>query len=265
MYYGDCRWVDIEALDKIKVVAVCPLASLEQHGHHLPLLTDTYLVTGVAEGVHKKLKDKIALTPTLWLGASDHHLDFPGTLTVPNTLYTEMIKNMARCLVKAGFRRIFFLNGHGGNVVPGVNALTEMANSSDACDETLMVLSSYWTIAKPVLAPQRHGMQSPQLSHACEYETSMMLHLQKKLVVMKCAKASPPAIHSPYYHMEHGGRVEVAGRFYRKTETGAMGHPELATAEKGKSLLNAIISEVSAFIEDFATWKDLPVLGPNPR
>ncbi|MBI2194178.1 MAG: creatininase family protein [Planctomycetes bacterium] len=263
MRYGDCRWVDIAAVDKKKVVVVCPLASLEQHGHHLPLLTDTYLVTGVAEEVHKRLKDKILLTPALWLGASDHHLDFPGTVTVPNTLYTQMIQNMARCFVKAGFRRIFFLNGHGGNVVPGVNALTELANSCDSCDDTLMVLSSYWTIARPVLSPDKHGMATPQLSHACEYETSMMLHLQKKLVVMKCAKASPPAIDSPFYHMEHGGRVDVAGRFYRKTETGAMGHPELATPEKGESLLRAIVAEVCAFIEDFSTWRDLPVLKPG--
>ncbi|MEO2045830.1 MAG: creatininase family protein [Pirellulales bacterium] len=93
--------------------------SAEQHGHHLPLLTDTYLVTEVAERVEQTLLDKVLLTPTLWLGASDHHLDFPGTISVPNTFYVEMIKNMVRCFVKAGFRRVLLLNGHGGNIAPG--------------------------------------------------------------------------------------------------------------------------------------------------
>jgi hypothetical protein len=79
--YGDKRWIDIDAMDKDRVVVVCPIGSLEQHGHHLPLLTDTYLVTEVAERVEKKLSDKVLLTPTLWLGASDHHLDFPGTVS----------------------------------------------------------------------------------------------------------------------------------------------------------------------------------------
>ncbi|MCH8840098.1 MAG: creatininase family protein, partial [Planctomycetes bacterium] len=83
MRYGEKRWIDIDAMDKDRVVVVCPIGSLEQHGHHLPLLTDTNLVTEVAERVEKKLSDKVLLTPTLWLGASDHHLDFPGTVSVP--------------------------------------------------------------------------------------------------------------------------------------------------------------------------------------
>jgi creatinine amidohydrolase len=260
MYYGDCRWVEIQELDKGRVVVVCPLASLEQHGHHLPLLTDTYLVTAVAEGVHRKLRDRILLTPTLWLGASDHHLDFPGTVTVPNTLYTEMIKQMVRCFVRAGFTRVLLLNGHGGNVTPGLNAITELSNSCDACDAAHLALASYWTIAAPVMGAERHGMQSKQLSHACEYETSMMLQLHKDLVVMSHAKASPPVVSTPFYHSEQLGRLSVAGRFHRRTETGAMGRPDLATAEKGASLLAAIVDEVAACIEDFAAWPDRPVL-----
>ena len=131
MRYGDCRWVDIDAMDKDGVVVVCPIAALEQHGHHLPLLTDTYLATEVAERVEQAVPDKVLLTPTLWVGASDHHLDFPGTVSLPNTLYVEVIKNVVRCFVRAGFRRILLLNGHGGNIAPGTVAITELANECD--------------------------------------------------------------------------------------------------------------------------------------
>ncbi|MDA0837351.1 MAG: creatininase family protein [Planctomycetota bacterium] len=260
MIYGDQRWIDIRDVDKENTIVVCPLASLEQHGHHLPLLTDTYLVTGIADRVHEKLGDKIALTPTLWLGASDHHLNFPGTITVQNTLYTEMIKSVLRCFVRAGFRRIFFLNGHGGNLTPGSNAITDMVNSCSDCDEALITIGSYWNIAKPVMSAEMHGMESKQLSHAGEYETSMMLHFQKDLVHMKQAKGHHPVIDTPFFSTENLGRVGLGGRFYRQSATGALGKPEKSTAKKGKSLVNAIVNEVCAFIEDFATWNFLPIL-----
>ncbi len=260
MRYGDCRWIDIDAVDKDHVVVVCPTASMEQHGHHLPLLTDTYLVTEVAERVQRKLSDKVLLTPTLWLGASDHHLDFPGTVTVPNTLYVEMVKNIVRCFVKAGFRRMLFLNGHGGNMAPGEVAITEMSNSTDECDGAMVVFSSYWTIAGPAFEPRKHGIESPEVTHACEYETSMMLATHHNLVRMEDAKAGPPVIDSPFFHSERGSRVSLASRFHRLTATGAMGQPHLGTPQKGESLLSAAADEVAAFIDDFLTWTQPRVL-----
>jgi creatinine amidohydrolase len=257
MRYGDHRWPEIEAFDKDRVVVVVPIASLEQHGHHLPLLTDTYLATAVAERVHERLTDRILLTPTLWLGASDHHLDFPGTISVPNSLYVEMIKSITRSLVRAGFRRIFFLNGHGGNVAPGETAITEAANECDRCDAALIALGSYWTIAAPAMKAEQHGMTQHQLSHACEYETSMMLALHGQLVKLDLAHGhthrpvSPPA------------GVRVAGRFHRMTASGALDTPEFATAEKGESLLAAITEEVARFVQQMLDWPHRQVLKPS--
>ena len=197
MKFGNQCWVDVEAANKDKVV-VLPLGSFEQHGHHSHLLTDTYLVTAVAEQVEAELSDQIYLLPTLWLGASDHHLDLPGTVSVPNSLYTQMIKNMVRSIAKAGFQRVLLLNGHGGNVTPGTQAITELTNESDRYNEMWLALSSYWTLASPVMTAEQHDMESQQLSHACEYETSMMLYLQGELVRMDRVTASPPLVDSKY-------------------------------------------------------------------
>jgi creatinine amidohydrolase len=257
MHYGDLRWIDVDAADRENLVVVCPLGSLEQHGHHLPLLTDTYLVTAVADRVHERLADRICLLPALWLGASDHHLDFPGTVSASNTLYTAIIKDVLRSLVRGGWRRIFFLNGHGGNVAPGETAITAAANACDRCDAALIALSSYWTIAAPAMNPAAHGMHSPTLTHACEYETSMMLHVRGQVVKMDAARGTgdEPASHPT---------VRLAGRFHRKTETGALGRPELATAAKGRSLLEAIAAEVAATIDDFSRWP-LPTIQKPAR
>ncbi len=253
MKYGDGCWVDIEQSDKNKVVVI-PLGSMEQHGHHSPLLTDTYLVTAVAERVERELREETYFLPTLWLGASDHHLDLPGTTSVPNHVYTLVIKNIVRSISRAGFRRIFFLNGHGGNVIPGTQAITELANESDEYNELWMALASYWSVASPVMAAENHGMQTQQLTHACEYETSMMLWLHGEIMRMDRVTSSPPLLDSPFFHSEHGGRINVAKRMSTWTPTGAMGGPQHATAEKGESLLNAITGEVASFLRNFATW-----------
>lgn len=260
MQYGDCRWVDIEAANKEEVVVVCPVAALEQHGHHLPLLTDTYLVTEVAERVERALPEKVLLTPTLWMGSSDHHLDFPGTVSLSASLYVQVLKQTVRCFIRAGFRRILLLNGHGGNIAPGQVAITELANDCDQADELLLAFSSYWELAG--YGPDEHGLETPFVSHACEYETSMMLVVAGELVHMDQARAGVPVIDTPFFHSELGGRVTVAGRFHRLTETGAMGSPEKATPEKGESLLAAGAREVAAFVEEFVTWNHRVVLKP---
>ena len=260
MRYGEGRWVDIEELDKEKVVVVCPLAALEQHGHHLPLLTDTFLVTEVAERAEKANSENILLTPTMWLGSSDHHLDFPGTISIPATLYIDVVKNIIRCFVKAGFGRILFLNGHGGNVAPGQVAITEMVNSCDEAEAVSIAFASYWTLAGDAFSPEKHGMQSPQVTHACEFETSMMLVVRKELVHLNAVKSHPPVIESKFFHSEQGGRVSVANRFRRLTATGAMGKPEHAPAEKGESLLAAAAKEVCSFVDEFLGWPQRPVL-----
>ena len=256
MLYGDLRWIDIEFLDKDDKVVVCPLASMEQHGHHLPLLTDTYLVTSVAESVHEAHPDNVLLLPTMWLGASDHHMDFPGTVSVSNEYFSNIVSSLTASFVSSGFWKILFLNGHGGNVAPAEVAITQMADDSQECNEAYVVMASYWTIAAESLANAQHGMSQPSLAHACEYETSLMLHLQKHLVTMESAvgygesqPATPPG-------------VRVAGRFNMKSETGALGSPELATPEKGESLFNAVVEDVSKLVEEMIDWPLREVLGP---
>jgi creatinine amidohydrolase len=256
MLYGHLRWTDIEALEKDELVVVCPLASMEQHGHHLPLLTDTLLVTAVAERVHDRLGESMLLAPTLWLGASDHHSDFPGTVTVSNKLFAEMVQSITASLVSAGFWKILFLNGHGGNVAPGEIAITQMADDSDECNEAYIVLASYWTVAADAMSAKRHGMTQPSLSHACEYETSLMLHLHERIVVMPNARGT--TIERP----DVPAGVRVAGRFNLFSETGALGSPELATAAKGESLLAAIVDEVAALVQKMSAWPERMAAGP---
>jgi len=97
-------------------------------------------------------------------------------------------------------------------------------------------------------------MTSPQLTHACEYETSMMLHLHGPLVHQDRAVEGQPPLKSMYWGEGSKGLVSAYKRFRRQTTSGSMGLPSAATADKGESLISAITEKVVAFVEEFQTW-----------
>src|SRR5438445_10870133 len=97
-------------------VVVAPIAACEQHSEHLPTITDTILVTGVAEGVERKLPRDVLLLPTLWFGASSHHLRFGATLSAEVDTHIDILCDLLTPLLDDGYQRVMLLNGHGGNI-----------------------------------------------------------------------------------------------------------------------------------------------------
>lgn len=261
MLWHEQTWPKIKAADK-QIPVVLPLGSVEQHGHHLPVFVDTLQVTQIAQQVEQTLGSRVLLLPTLWLGCSEHHMDFPGTVSVPASLYSPMIKSMARSVLRAGFRRIFFLNGHGGNEVPGAQALTEYVGESDEANDAYLVFASWWQVGQQAIKPDRHNMTTPFISHACEYETSMMLAIRPDLVDSRAIVDAKPAVNNAWWQSEYGGRVKVFRRFARLTAAGSMGSAKAATPEKGRQLVDAVASDVVAFLKDFADWPELKQIGP---
>src|SRR5436853_3017411 len=105
MQLGERNWR--EAGDLKGKVVVAPIGSLEQHGHHLPLLTDSLIGAEVARRAEAELGDAALFLPTLWVGASDHHRAFPGTVSISNSVYVDVLIDMLESLIGSGFRRIF--------------------------------------------------------------------------------------------------------------------------------------------------------------
>lgn len=239
-----------------KMIAVLPLASVEQHGRHLPVITDTALVTEVARRAERALPRLVALLPTLWVGSSHHHMKFPGTVSITSATYIQVLVDMVECLARAGFRRIFLLNGHGGNITPGHEALYRLNQKWSGPREPWVAFSSYWHTASRELAAQKF-MKRPALTHACEYETSMMLALRTDWVKMKLAKGEVRSRGSKFYVLDGSSpsRVSVSEGFHQFTGTGSMTSPELATAEKGRKLFDLISPVVIECLKDFSKWK----------
>ena len=263
MWWHEQSWPRIEQLDK-QIPVVLPLGSCEQHGHHLPLFVDSIQVEEIATNVEKALGDRVLVLPTQWLGSSHHHKDFPGTITLSPSLYTSLVQEMARSILRAGFRRLFFLNGHGGNQVPGAQALTELVAEDDLADDAYLSFGSWWHVGRDSITPQGLGLESPHVTHACEYETSFMLAVRPDLVHLDKAREGDPVLKSDWFTFEDGGRVSVYRRFHRMTASGSMGKPSAASGEKGSAILDAVVRDVVAFLEDFASWPALrPLKAPG--
>lgn len=263
MLWHEQSWPKLDKMDRQTPVIV-PVASCEQHGRHLPVFVDSLQVTHIAEHAEKRMSSEVLLTPTLWLGSSHHHLDFPGTISVTPTLFSEMIKQIAQSIMRAGFKRIVFLNGHGGNHVPVSQALGELVCASDDADGRHFALATWWILAaeqlKGIVEPQ--GFVTPNLSHACEWETSTTLHMRPELVDLAAAVEYEPVLQNDWFDtaFERKACVTLFNRFHRWTKAGNLGSPRSATAVKGKAILDTATEQLVRFVRDMRKWPDRPPL-----
>lgn len=260
MKWDELSWPQIESLCK-KIPVVIPLGSIEQHGRHLPLVVDTLQVGAIADGAEQHIKDEAIFLPPLWLGCSEHHQDFPGTLSLMPSIYSSVVTGVVQSVLRAGFSRILLLNGHGGNEVPAVQALNELIAKDPVAESAQLCFASWWHLAGDAISAEAIGMETPAISHACEYETSLSLHLRPDLVDMTGVE-SPPPLQDRWSHSWYGGKVRNFHRWHRLTSSGSMGNPRAASAEKGRRLLDAVIEVVVEFVRDLAHRPDTPVLKP---
>lgn len=255
MQYGDYTAKDMA--DLTDRVAVLPLGSMEQHGHHLPLLTDSMIGGEIMRRAEAEVGDAALFLPMLWVGASDHHRAFPGTVSVSNNVYVQMLEDMLESLIGSGFRRILLVNAHGGNITPGGMALYNVQNRHRDRMDLWLVFCTWFGVAAPQIAAI-DDLQQKHVSHACELETSMILQLRPELVKMDAARGTNIPFESAFYSPDssRASRVNVASMFEQVTAIGALGHPETATTEKGEQLFEATVTEVVALIGEVESWPD---------
>ena len=239
MRFAEMTAPEIRVLPRETTLILAPIAACEQHSEHLPVYTDSILVNAVADGVEKALPDRVVLLPVLWMGASEHHLPFGGTLTASLSTYELMLMELLTPLLLGGFRRLMLLNGHGGNIDPLHIALRRL---DTMFPQAILTGAAYWEIADKEIGAICEGPRKV-MGHACEIETSMMMHLRPDLVrndkIADDPDLTPEALKGLFW----------ARNFARRTNKGAVGHPRLATAEKGKLMLDAAISGVSRVVE----------------
>jgi creatinine amidohydrolase len=245
MQLQEMSWPAVGALSK-DVPVVLPIAALEQHGHHLPVFTDSLLLGEVVRRASERLGDRVLWAPLTWLGNSHHHLDYAGTLSASPRLYLDLLADLLENLLTHGFRRLVLLNGHGGNVVPASQAIFEARQRHRQRSDLLLLSATYWSLGD-VADLAAAGFEQTRMGHACEWETSMILRLAPHLVGDLSRVAPVP----------FGAGFEPATRAWTTRDRSAPGHignPRAATPEKGELLFRAFSDNAVAFVERVKAW-----------
>lgn len=233
MELSKLKYPELEELSKeYKLKALLPTGSTEQHGPHLPIGSDAIISDEICKYVSKNRND-ILLLPLISYGYSEHHMGFPGTITLKFETVEKVVKDIGYSLNRHNIKRFIVANGHGGNKEPAFKALSELKVEKKEMDISLFNLENQDFISR------KAGY------HANDYETSVMLYIRPELVDMsKACKEFPLKMTRTTYDIR------------RYLKSGVWGDPTTATAEKGKDYFDVMASALIEHIDsETPTWE----------
>ena len=236
---------EFRGLDPMAVIAVLPIAAVEQHGPHLPVGVDAMINRGLLETLIARLPEDIdvRILPVQEVGKSNEHLAGPGTLTLPPGVLIEAWTELGLSVARAGLRKIVIVNSHGGNdEIMGIVARELRVRAG------MLAVKCHWSrLRRPEglysAREQAHGI------HAGDMETSVMRHLRPDLVDMARARDFVSVAEQDarrYALLRPTGPVAYAWMAGDLNPDGAVGEAHLATAEKGRATAACY---VDAFID----------------
>ncbi len=230
-------------------LAVLPIGSLEQHGPHLPVITDTASASAAAIRAARLVADEmpVLVLPGLWTGMSEHHLPFGGTISLNFTELRGVLSGVVRSLRAIGFARLLIVNGHGGNIDPLAVAARELAH-----DYGLPVIAcTPWFLTRDRVAEIAETKETP--AHACEGETSVMLAVAPELV--RADRFDEAVRQRPEPVPKYDGFSRFWSFSERAPVTGVRGDPRSATAAKGERFLDIQAEALAAAMRDKPMWR----------
>ena len=233
--------------DLAQRTAVVSTGHTEQHGHHLPLSTDTVIVQAIADGLAQRARGEVFCLPAWPYGVSTHTREFPGTLNLGSRVFEDFFLAIVDRLAVLGAETIYFSNGHGGNHSFLVNVV-KLAGERHA---RRFIATEWLHTTGPALARHRQSAIGG-MGHGGELETSYMLHLRPDLVHMERATTETDFISTPGYYMDwvEGGRLIANPPWSDDTASGIYGDGRLGSAEKGRLWLAAAVEEKLASVRE---------------
>ena len=238
---------DLRAKAKADAVVLLPVASIEQHGPHLPVGVDTILTEAVCtRAAQAATKVPVVVAPVLWCGMAEHHMAFGGTFTVDIPTYRAVLLCFLKSIERHGFKRVFIVNGHGGNKT-ALNAFLP----DFAVEMGLAIrVATYFDVAPDAMKLILEDQEG--VRHACEAETSMMLVAAPETVKReRFAEAFGPA----FSHGPSGlPAVQRFASFKEFSASGVIGDARRANADKGERLFAAVAAALADAIQDAKTW-----------
>ena len=242
MHLGAMSWTALrERLGEGPLDVLVPLGALEQHGPHLPLDTDRRIAEAVASRVAERA-GRCVVAPCQAVGASSHHLTFPGTASLTSGTLTEVVVETTRTLLGHGFRSAYLVTGHAGNV----GAMADAVASLPSDERRRVVAFDDWPAQRDAVhrvAEEHCGLDRETVgTHAGHFETSILLAIAPETVDMTAAVPG------------HVGPATEASAILRSqgmaalSPVGIIGDPRGADADAGERYLDALVDQVVAGI-----------------
>jgi len=244
-------WQEVVNQAKTCDIVLLPIGSIEQHGPHCPVGTDSLNAIKIAERVAKRTCAVVAAP--IWYGAHMYHqYGFPGTIPIRTDVVKEYVKDVIKGLVNAGFKKIIIVNAHGQQWAL-IGALHEAALETKA----FIAIATYWEMVRDVV----NEVCETRFIHADECETSVSLALYPELVDMsKATKEHMPSVVSRDFfggpaHMPPGGGIpghNITAFYFQKDvlKTGVLGDATKASKEKGEKIVEAAVEKMVKLIEE---------------
>lgn len=243
--YLEKNQLELDQLFKQEALFILPVGSTEQHGYHLPVGTDTFIVDKIAKEAAGKARGRqVIILPTIWSGVSWHHMDFPGTITISCSTLITLVREICKSLRNHGAEIVLILNGHGGNRSSLEVAVTEIGK--DLLWSPILV--TYWHFIKDKIS-QICPDFSTSSGHSCELETSLMLYLFPEHVIKeKFTKGIVRGdLCSP--HMFRDNLVFLFKKYVDYSPSGVIGDPFLSSKEKGQEIFEFVTDRIAELIE----------------
>jgi creatinine amidohydrolase len=252
--YEKLTWPEINEAVQLGKVCIVPTGSVEQHGPHLPLDVDIVCPQGIAYGVGKQIPDKVLVLPPVWYGYTGHVMDFPGTINTHWETFIQQVLDIAKSLAYHGFKKILLLNGHGSNM-PNLDLAARRANLETDAECIHAAWWSFLTVDKDFLPRWRQSKFPGGCAHACELETSLYLYLDGDNVrkdkikngTIRFNDENNPFMWCDLFGAGAATKISWTSSY---SETGVLGEPELATAEKGRLAYEEAVKQIIRFV----TW-----------
>lgn len=206
-------------------IAILPIGSTEQHGPHLPVATDFLIASAVAEKIARSLD--AFLLPALPISTCLEHRGKRGSVWIKPVTFMSAVMDIAVCLKEQGFKKIAFLNSHGGNFALGP-VVRELNASNPDMKAIILDLEKFL----PQML-EKTLLESKDNLHACEYETSLLLYLYPELVRKERIEDCTPNVPREYLNYDS---------IFKYSKNGVWGRPSLASAEKGEKLFNLMVN-----------------------
>jgi creatinine amidohydrolase len=219
----------------------------------LPLATDRMIAEFIAEQLNTRLGASVLVLPTVAVGCSDHHMEFPGSLSLRHETFFSVCEQYLTSAKRHGFRNFLVLNAHGGN--RGVCQVLLERFGADHPDCQIAV-ASWWRAAAEALLPLNET-GAGGVGHACEFETSLLLHIAPHSVRLDAIE--PKSNISTFDWAEEDllrpSRVSLYRSMKQVTPNGAWGDPTRATAAKGRQITEVVCDALIQVVSDLAEEK----------